>query len=130
MIDETIFVKSVLAAMWMLNDLPRGMRKDLDAQLGLIWLLVAEPKCFPCIKFTPHQAKAICDALEQNSNEPNFNFTYDAMLKYVNRKSEEADDADAAAQTHADTEQADADADADESTEDVVVVRKVSTDDD
>lgn len=63
-IDPATFVKSLLGVMWMLNDLPRAMRRDIDAQMGLVWLLVSDPQCFPSITFSQEQAKAICDALE------------------------------------------------------------------
>lgn len=82
MIDCDTFVKSVLAAMWMLNDLPRAMRKDLNSQLGVIWLLISDQKCFPTLTFTPEQQEAICRALEASSDDPeNFKFTYEAMVK-------------------------------------------------
>lgn len=63
-IDPATFVKSLLGVMWMLNDLPRAMRRDIDAQMGLVWLLVSDPQCFPSITFSQEQVKAICDALE------------------------------------------------------------------
>lgn len=90
--DAEVFVKSILASMWMLNDLPREMRKDLHSQLGLIWVLLSEPKCFPSLTFTEPQQKAICQALEACSDrdrENDFPFTYEALLKYAERKKKE-----------------------------------------
>lgn len=96
MIDTERFVKSLLACMWMLNDLPRNMRKDLNAQLGLIWLLLCEPHCFPCLTFTEAEQRAICDELAANSSEAddaaNFKFTYDALLMYEGRKVQKTQD--------------------------------------
>lgn len=89
MIDADTFVKSILCCMWMLNDLPRHMRKDLDSQLGLIWLLLTEPKCFPSLQFTEEQQKKICEALQASSRTENFQFTYEALLNYEHRKVKE-----------------------------------------
>lgn len=82
--------------MWMLNDLPKNMRKDLNAQLGLIWLLLSEKQCFPCLTFTEAEQRAICDELVANSCQDgaaDFNFTYEALLKYEARKVKTAEDA-------------------------------------
>ena len=94
MIDAETFVKSVLACLWMSNDLPRNMRKDLHSQLGLIWLLLTESKCFPSIQFTKTQQKAICKALEQSADQSrgNFKFTYEELVKYEHHKVKENDD--------------------------------------
>lgn len=62
-IDTDTFVKTILAAMWMLNDLPRNMRKNIDNQLGIVWLLISDRQCFPNITFTALQQEAICKAL-------------------------------------------------------------------
>ena len=81
MIDSETFVKSILAAMWMLNDLPRANRRDLESQLGIIWLLMSDPKCFPTLHFTAEQQQAICQALEachSPSPEP-FRYTFDVL---------------------------------------------------
>jgi hypothetical protein len=91
MIDAQRFVKSLLASMWMLNDLPRNMRKDLNSQLGLIWLLLSEKQCFPCLTFTEAEQRAICDQLVANSSQDgggaeDFKFTYEALLKFDGRK--------------------------------------------
>lgn len=81
MFDSETFVKSILASMWMLNDLPAKMRKDLDSQLGVIWLLASDKKCFPTLTFTSEQQQAICRVLEECSDKSqDFKFTYEAML--------------------------------------------------
>lgn len=90
MIDCDTFVKSLLAGMWLLNDLPRSMRKDLDSQLGVIWLLISDKKCFPTLQFTPEQQQAICQALRNCSdNGEDFKFTYEAMLNNEDLKVKE-----------------------------------------
>ena len=113
MTDTTIncdtFVKSILGAMWMLNDLPKNMRQNLDNQLGIIWLLISDQNCFPTIEFTASQQKAICEALaacsdhkaslddqeqeqqekekdEEKEEEEEFKYTYEAMLMNPNLK--------------------------------------------
>lgn len=91
MIDYTTFVQSILAAMWMLNDLPRAMRKDLDTQLGLVWVLLSDPKCFPTLTFTAAQQEGICLALAQASaNKDEFKFTYEALRELPDLKVREA----------------------------------------
>lgn len=89
-IDSDTFVKSILGAMWMLNDLPKNMRKNLDNQMGIIWLLISDSKCFPTIAFTASQQEAICNALascngSQNKREDEeeevFKYTYEKLLQ-------------------------------------------------
>ena len=81
-IDCDTFVKSLLGVMWMLNDIPRPMRRELDTQLGLVWLLISDPTCFPSISFTEKQQRAICEALERCSpSEKEFKYTYDALVQ-------------------------------------------------
>ena len=80
MLDCDTFVKSILSAMWMLNDLPRAMRKDLDSQLGVIWLLMSDRNCFPSLAFTPAQQQGICEALVACSSESP-KYAYDALLQ-------------------------------------------------
>jgi hypothetical protein len=84
MIDTDTFVKSLLGIMWMLNDLPRPMRRDIDAQLGLVWLLISDPGCYPSIEFTTAQQQAICEALERCSPPgKQFKYTYEALAQYA-----------------------------------------------
>lgn len=86
-IDCSTFVKSILAAMWMLNDLPRSMRKDLETQLGLIWVLISDPKVFPTLTFTRTQQQRICQALAEASQAGSeFKFTFEALQNLTNIK--------------------------------------------
>lgn len=86
-IDTDTFVKTIMAAMWMLNDLPRNMRKNLDNQLGIVWLLISDRQCFPNITFTASQQEAICKVLEsikKNANDEDpvtFPYTYEALVR-------------------------------------------------
>jgi hypothetical protein len=88
MIDYATFVNSILAAMWMLNDLPKPMRKDLEAQLGLIWVLLSDRKCFPSLTFSPEQQRGICLALAAASGDTlqDFKFTYEALQQLPDLK--------------------------------------------
>lgn len=100
MIDCDTFVKATLSAMWMLNDLPRSMRKDLDSQLGVIWLLIGDRNCFPSLEFTSAQQEAICKALAASSPpDEEFKYTYEALMQMPNLKikHEENESANAAA---------------------------------
>lgn len=82
MLDCDTFVKSLLSAMWMLNDLPRAMRKDLHSQLGVIWLLMSDRNCFPSVAFTPAQQQGICEALVACSPaEESAKYAYDTLLQ-------------------------------------------------
>jgi hypothetical protein len=82
MLDCDTFVKSILSAMWMLNDLPRAMRKDLDTQLGVVWLLMSDRNCFPSLAFTPAQQQGICEALVACSSvEDKPKYAYEALLQ-------------------------------------------------
>lgn len=93
MLDCDTFVKSILSAMWMLNDLPRTMRKDLDSQLGVIWLLMSDRNCFPSLAFTPAQQQGICEALVACSpagKSPKY--AYDALLQVNDLKLKEVEE--------------------------------------
>ena len=95
----------------MLNDLPKPMRKDLDSQLGLIWLLISDPKCFPSIAFTPKQQQAICDALEKCSPpDKEFKYTYEALVQHASdlKFRNEADGTEAKAEAEVEAEGSDA----------------------
>ena len=91
MLDCDTFVKSILSAMWMLNDLPRAMRKDLDSQLGVIWLLISDRNCFPSLAFTPAQQQGICEALVACSGESP-KYAYDELLQVNDLKLKKAEE--------------------------------------
>ena len=87
--DGNTFVKSILAAMWMLNDVPRQMRKDLHTHLEIIRLLISDPKVFPSITFTPDQQKAICEAMcnqAAGTTDEVYIYTYDALTQQPDLK--------------------------------------------
>lgn len=87
-IDCETFVKSLLGAMWMLNDMPKTERKHLHTQLGIIWLLISDRHCFPSIAFTSLQQEAICDALEacNEKTQDEYNYTYETLLQKTDLK--------------------------------------------
>lgn len=93
-IDCETFVKSILGAMWMLNDIPKTMRKNLHTQLGIIWLLISDRNCFPSIDFTSAQQQAICTALEacNEGKEHEFKYTYEALLQKTDLKLKQSDE--------------------------------------
>ena len=90
LLDCDTFVKSILSAMWMLNDLPRSMRRELNSQLGVIWLLISDPKCFPSLTFTPEQQQHICKALSAYDDK----YTYHALLQTENLKVKKMEEAE------------------------------------
>ena len=90
LLDCDTFVKSILTAMWMLNDLPRSMREELNSQLGVIWLLISDPKCFPSLTFTPEQQQCVCEALSAYDDK----YTYQTLLQTENLKVKKMEEAE------------------------------------